>query len=78
MVLAQIKHRQDREKQILNSVSKISRTPGEIVDEVYIDLNPMLKGAATRNVLAHLIDLYERKKVSVDKFAITAKFFKVI
>ncbi len=74
MVLAQIKHRRDREKQILNSVSKISRTPSEIVDDVYVDLNPMLKAAATRNVLAHLIDLYERDKVSTDKFSQTAKF----
>ena len=74
MVLAQIKHRRDREKQILNSVSKISRTPAEIVDEVYDDLNPMLKAAAIRNVLAHLIDLYERDKVSTDIFSQTAKF----
>ena len=76
MVLAQIKHRLDREKQILNSVSEISRTPAEIVDEVYTDLNPMLKAAAIRNVLAHLIDLYERDKVSTDKFSQTAKFSK--
>jgi glyoxylase-like metal-dependent hydrolase (beta-lactamase superfamily II) len=76
MVLAQIKHRRDREKQILNSVSKISRTPAEIVDDVYVDLNPMLKAAAIRNVLAHLIDLYERDKVSTDKFSQTAKFSK--
>ena len=74
MVLAQIKHRRDREKQILNSVSKISRSAPEIVDEVYVDLNPMLKAAATRNVLAHLIDLYERDKVFTDKFSQTAKF----
>ena len=77
MVLAQIKHRRDREKQILNSVSKISRTPAEIVDEVYDDLNPMLKAAAIRNVLAHLIDLYERDKVSTDKFSQTAKFSRL-
>ena len=74
MVLAQIKHRRDREKQILDSVSRISRTPAEIVDDVYVDLNPMLKAAAIRNVLAHLIDLYERDKVSTDKFSQTAKF----
>jgi glyoxylase-like metal-dependent hydrolase (beta-lactamase superfamily II) len=76
MVLAQIKHRRDRERQILNSVSKISRTPAEIVDDVYVGLNPMLKAAAIRNVLAHLIDLYERDKVSTDKFSQTAKFSK--
>ena len=78
MVLAQIAHRRDRETQILRAISKNAKTPSEIVDDVYIDLNPMLKTAAIRNVLAHLIDLYERKKVSVDKFGITAKFFKVI
>ena len=78
MVLAQIAHRRDREKQILTSIAKISRTPKEIVDKVYIDLNPMLKGAAVRNVLAHLIDLYERGKVTVEEFSISAKFSKAI
>ena len=77
MVLAQIAHRRDREKQILSSIAKISRTPAEIVDNVYIDLNPMLKPAAVRNVLAHLIDLYEQGKITVDKFSISAKFSKV-
>ena len=76
MVLAQIAHRRAREKQILSSIAKTSRTPAEIVDNVYIDLNPMLKPAAIRNVLAHLIDLYERGNVRVDKFSISAKFSK--
>ena len=62
----------------MSAISKISRTPSEIVDEVYIDLNPMLKTAAIRNVLAHLIDLYEREKVRVNKFSISAKFSKAI
>ena len=77
MVLAQIAHRRDREIQILKSISQISRTPAEIVEEVYVGLNPMLKPAAVRNVLAHLIDLYEREKVSVDIFSLTAKFSKM-
>jgi glyoxylase-like metal-dependent hydrolase (beta-lactamase superfamily II) len=77
MVLAQIAHRRDREKQILSSIAQISRTPAEIVDHVYIDLNPMLKPAAVRNVLAHLIDLYEQGNITVDKFSISAKFSKV-
>ena len=76
MVLAQITHRRDREIQILKSISQIPRTPAEIVEEVYVGLNPMLKPAAVRNVLAHLIDLYEREKVSVDIFSLTAKFSK--
>ena len=74
MVLAQIAHRRDREIQILKSISQIPRTPAEIVEEVYVGLNPMLKPAAVRNVLAHLIDLYEREKISVDTFSLTAKF----
>ena len=78
MVLAQIAHRREREKQIVSSIAKVSRTPEEIVDNVYIDLNPMLKRAAVRNVLAHLIDLYERGKVTVDEFSISAKFSKAI
>ena len=77
MVLDQIAHRRDREKQILSSITKISRTPAEIVDHVYVDLNPMLKPAAVRNVLAHLIDLYEQGNITVDKFSISAKFSKV-
>ena len=77
MVLAQITHRRDREIQILKSISQIPRTPAEIVEEVYVGLNPMLKPAAVRNVLAHLIDLYEREKVSVDIFSLTAKFSKM-
>ncbi len=77
MVLAQIAHRQNREMQILSSISEIPRTPAEIVQAVYVDLNPMLKPAAVRNVLAHLIDLYERGNVTVDTFAISAKFSKV-
>ena len=77
MVLAQIAHRRDREIQILKSISQIPRTPAEIVEEVYVGLNPMLKPAAVRNVLAHLIDLYEREKVSVDIFSLTAKFSKM-
>ena len=77
MVLAQIAHRRDREEQILSSITKIPRTPAEIVDNVYVELNPLLKPAAVRNVLAHLIDLYEQGKITVDKFSIGAKFSKV-
>ena len=76
MVIAQIAHRRDREMQILSSISETSRTAEEIVEVVYVDLNPMLKAAAMRNVLAHLIDLYEREKVKTDRFSITAKFSK--
>ena len=76
MVVEQIAHRRSREVQILESIAEVSRTPKEIVDEVYVDLNPMLKPAAVRNVLAHLIDLYEREKVTADYFSITSKFSK--
>ena len=76
MVVAQIAHRRDRERQILSSIAEVSRTPAEIVEVVYVNLNPMLKAAAMRNVLAHLIDLYERGKVYTDQFSPTTKFFQ--
>ena len=39
-----------------------------------MDINPLLKKAALRNVLAHLIDLYERKAIYVKNFSIEANF----
>ena len=38
----------------------------EIVDSVYSDLSENLKIAASRNVLAHLIHLFEKGLVLVD------------
>ena len=74
MLKAQLAHRREREKQILEALKKEPKEPSVIVDEIYTDINPLLKTAALRNVFAHLIDLYERKIISVEKFSIDAKF----
>ena len=74
MVKAQLAHRRKREKQILSSLEKSAKNPAEIVNEIYNDINPLLKKAALRNVLAHLIDLYERNAICVNNFSIDAQF----
>ena len=60
-------HRQARERAILEALR-----PGEPADtpaitgEVYVDLNPGLRRAAERNVLAHLLKLEAEGRVSRD------------
>ena len=66
MVSAQLSHRNNREAAILNSISNMGCKIDEIVDSVYSDLSDNLKIAASRNVLAHLIHLFEKGLVLVD------------
>ena len=66
MVLAQLNHRNEREVDILNSISQKGSKINEIVDSVYHDLSDNLKIAASRNVLAHLIHFVEKGLVLVD------------
>jgi hypothetical protein len=37
-----------------------------LVARIYVDVDPALRGAAGRNVLAHLIDLAERGVVAAE------------
>ena len=53
-------HRQQRESQIISHLQGRPNTAQGLVKAVYTDINPQLIPAATRNVLAHLIDLCER------------------
>ena len=66
MVLAQLNHRNEREVDILNSISRKGSKINKIVDSVYHDLSDNLKIAASRNVLAHQIHLLEKGLVIVD------------
>ncbi|MEM6635120.1 MAG: MBL fold metallo-hydrolase [Pseudomonadota bacterium] len=54
-----ISHRKARETQILAALTRGQTTLEGLTRTVYTDLDPRLLGAATRNVLAHLIDLWE-------------------
>ena len=56
-------HRLGREDQIMACLHSAPRTVMELTADIYADVNPMLQGAASRNVLAHLIDLFERRLV---------------
>ena len=50
-------HRTMREEQILTALGDASRTPEELVAEIYADYPPELHELAVRSVLAHLLKL---------------------
>lgn len=64
MIDWQIAHRAEREAQILAALAAGPRDVAGLVAQVYPGLDPALRGAAGRNVLAHLIDLWERGAVT--------------
>lgn len=55
-----VAHRRSREAQILAALAQTGADAGTIAAQIYTDTPPALLGAATRNVLAHLIDLHSR------------------
>ncbi|WP_299282357.1 MBL fold metallo-hydrolase [uncultured Tateyamaria sp.] len=59
-----ITHRRAREAAILDALRKGPATATQIAQAVYTDTPPALLGAATRNVLAHLIDLAGKSQVA--------------
>ena len=58
-----IAHRKAREAAILEALSAGPSTAQDITARVYHDVAPALLPTATRNVLAHLVDLYVRQVV---------------
>ncbi len=70
-----IKHRLRREEEILEALSQGPKTSRDITSLVYSDVSPDLLPAAERNVLAHLIDLYEQNRVAADPIlSVNARF----
>lgn len=61
-----IKHRLSRETQILAALSAGPATSAELTERTYTDVAPALIPSARRNILAHLIDLYQRNLVTQD------------
>ena len=59
-------HRRARETQIVEKLADGEAQPDQLAAKIYSDVNPALLPAATRNVLAHLIDLNTRGVVSHD------------
>src|SRR5437660_5883131 len=65
-VRAFIAHRREREAGILECLKSGLETPDAIVELLYVGLNPALRRAAGRSVLAHLIDLIGRDIVTAE------------
>jgi hypothetical protein len=65
-VRAFIDHRRERARAILQWLAAGEATIPAIVDRIYVGLDPRLKGAAARSVLAHLVELVETGKVASD------------
>lgn len=68
-------HRLGREDQIMSRLQSAPLTVAELTAGMYAEVSPQLYGAASRNVLAHLIDLFERGLVKPEgKFNHNARF----
>lgn len=63
LVRGMMGHRKQRERQILRQLENGAKSIEDMVPHMYKGLDPRLFGAAGRSVLAHLIDLENRKKV---------------
>ncbi|HWI25563.1 MAG TPA: MBL fold metallo-hydrolase [Stellaceae bacterium] len=65
-VQAFLDHRQERTDAILQRLAAGDEVIRDIVEHVYLGLDPRLKGAAARSVLAHLVELVELGRVESD------------
>ena len=62
-----IKHRAERERQVLTALDSGAVTVDEIVARIYPGLQPALEGFARESVLAHLIKLESERRVRLDE-----------
>lgn len=62
-----ISHRMERTEQIIKTLEAGPQTPKELTEQIYRDISPNLWSAAEQNVLAHLIDLMTKKRVSANE-----------
>ncbi|KEJ97673.1 Glyoxylase, beta-lactamase superfamily II [Pseudosulfitobacter pseudonitzschiae] len=70
-----VDHRLSREASILHHLSQGPATAAALAAAIYTETPPALQGAATRNVLAHLVDLTGKGRAApVGKLTATATF----
>ena len=68
-------HRAEREAEILAALAKAPRTIADLTAQIYSSVDPALWPAASRNVLAHLVDLTERRLVQAEPdLSLAARF----
>lgn len=60
LVRGMLGHRKQREGQIVRLLARGTRGVDAMVEAMYVGLDPRLKPAAARSVLAHLIELHKR------------------
>lgn len=63
---ALVAHRRQRTAEILGALAQGPKTPAALVAAIYTSTPAPLRGAATQNVLAHLVDLETRKRIRAD------------
>jgi len=69
-------HREAREAGIVAILKKGPCSIDEITATLYADVDKSLHRAAARNVLAHILDLLERKKIAHDgAFSVSSRFY---
>ena len=76
-VRAFIAHRREREAGIVDCLKSGIETVDAMVERLYLGLNPALRRAAGRSVLAHLIDLIGRDIVASDRPASVAAHYRL-
>ncbi len=59
-----VSHRLSREASILSHLAQGPATAAELAAAIYTETPPALLGAATRNVLAHLVDLTGKRRAA--------------
>lgn len=70
-----LEHRRAREAQIVEALENGARSVDALTADIYSDVDKVLHGAASRNVLSHIIDLYSRDLVHCDgHFDVKASF----
>lgn len=60
------RHRRMREQAIRDTLTQGPASPFQLAEQLYLDTPAALLPAATRNILAHLIDLADRNVVTCD------------
>jgi len=73
-----IAHRRAREAQLLAALRTDPATAARMAAQLYTDITPTLLPAATRNILAHLIDLHDRNLVTTDGQLTADTLFRAI
>jgi hypothetical protein len=76
-VRAFIAHRREREAGVIDCLKAGTATVDRMVERLYVGLNPSLRRAAGRSVLAHLIDLIGRDIVTADGPATVEAHFRL-